>query len=231
VCAVNAQNSELWSASVGTSAGLDAVFAACSLSKAPFVLVVAQLALDGRLDLEAPLGSLISQDELHAAVISEHVDMVAACTPIDILSHRTGLPNWRCSSALGEAARCELRGPVGAMFSYSGEAFVLLQLAVQELTGLDLQTLAQQMVFGPLHMSNTSYVWEQRFEPEGANPVLQGHPPPEYARPAGPVQSLQHCTGPRSAVRTCPQTAPGGRGARREPLSGCGRGCAVCAAL
>ena len=45
-------------------AGADAVFAACSLSKAPFVLVLAQLALERVLDLDAPLARLLPPGEL-----------------------------------------------------------------------------------------------------------------------------------------------------------------------
>ena len=188
-------SSEVHSASVGTgTAGCDAVFPACSLSKGPFVCVVAQLVLNGQLTLETTLGELLHIGDIQAAVLPDHVPIVAACTVRDVLSHRTGLPNWRIG-AMVENARCELRAPPGGIFSYSGEAQILLQLGIQRLTGRSLQALAQSIVFEPLQMKNSSFVWREDFEAGGKSAAMTPTPPGHEARqdntwrPRAPVVS------------------------------------------
>jgi CubicO group peptidase (beta-lactamase class C family) len=67
-----------------------------------------------------------------------------------VLSHTTGLLNWRPS---GE----ELRPfrPPGQQWGYSGEGFVLLQEAIEDQAGLPIAELAQELVFSPLGMSDS----------------------------------------------------------------------------
>ena len=167
VCAVDARG-ELWR--FASSCDEDAVFAACSLSKLPFALACAQLALDGTLDLAAPLGAMLTRAELRAHVDAAHVDAVSRCTASDVLAHRTGLPNWRGATKIAAAggnardARAELRAPPGALYTYSAEAFILLQLAVQRVAQEGLEALAQRLIFAPLGMRRTSYVWRDEFE-------------------------------------------------------------------
>lgn len=60
------------------------------------------------------------------------------------------------------------------------EGLVLLQLAVENITGKALQPLMEELVFKPLHMSRTSMVWEPRFETDFAN----GYD--EYGKSLGP---------------------------------------------
>ena len=60
----------------GEAAPETAVFEACSLSKAPFVLAVASLAMDGTLSLDECLGPMLGVEELGAAVAAEHGALV-----------------------------------------------------------------------------------------------------------------------------------------------------------
>lgn len=57
-----------------------AVFEACSLSKVPFVLTLATLVLDGVLSFDEPVGAMLPEGELEAAVAAEHIAMVASLT-------------------------------------------------------------------------------------------------------------------------------------------------------
>ena len=69
-----------------------------------------------------------------------------------VLTHTTGLPNWRPEGRpLGP-----LRPP-GQRFGYSGEGFVLLQEHLERRTGASITSLARQHVFRRLGM-NDSYL-------------------------------------------------------------------------
>ncbi len=52
----------------------------------------------------------------------------------------------------------------GSRYSYSGEGINLLQFVVEEITGRGLEGLAREMIFDPLDMNMTSYIWQDRFE-------------------------------------------------------------------
>jgi CubicO group peptidase (beta-lactamase class C family) len=77
------------------------------------------------------------------------------------LSHQGGLPNWR---------RVRPDGPItfdsspGDRFSYSGEGYSLLQFVIEAVTGQDLHALARDKVFLPLGMTESSFLWESRFD-------------------------------------------------------------------
>ena len=67
-----------------------------------------------------------------------------------VLSHTTGLPNWR------ERGRplTPLRPP-GTRWGYSGEGFVLLIGHLERRTGRSMDDLVQELVFGPFGMRDS----------------------------------------------------------------------------
>lgn len=77
------------------------------------------------------------------------------------LSHTTGFPNWRWFEA---DEKLKIKFDPGSRYSYSGEGISLLQFIIEKITGKDYETLAQQRVFKPMGMMNTSYIWQKRFE-------------------------------------------------------------------
>jgi CubicO group peptidase (beta-lactamase class C family) len=77
------------------------------------------------------------------------------------LDHTTGFPNWRWFEA---DQKLRIKTDPGTRYSYSGEGLVLLQFVIEKITGKDYETIAQERVFKPLGMANTSYVWQTRFE-------------------------------------------------------------------
>jgi CubicO group peptidase (beta-lactamase class C family) len=81
-----------------------------------------------------------------------------------ILTHTTGLPNWR-----PEGQRLEPVRQPGTRWGYSGEGFVLLQAHLEQTSGISISTLANDRVFGPLGMQNSHLG-----EPE---PGLHGYRP------------------------------------------------------
>jgi CubicO group peptidase (beta-lactamase class C family) len=67
-----------------------------------------------------------------------------------VLTHTTGLPNWRPE---GHPLR-PLRPP-GVQWGYSGEGFVLLQHHLERRTGEPIDRLVQDRVLGPLGMRSS----------------------------------------------------------------------------
>ena len=126
----------------------ETVFEAASLSKPVFAYVVLQLVDAGVVDLDRPLVEYYQYPDL------AHDDRTAQVTARLVLSHSSGLPNWR---PRGEDLNY-VHQP-GAEFQYSGEGFVYLQRTVEHITGEPLEALARRLVFEPLAMTRSSYRW------------------------------------------------------------------------
>jgi CubicO group peptidase (beta-lactamase class C family) len=147
----------------------ETVFAAASFSKTAFAYLVVLLAEEGIIDLDRPLHEYLSKPlpEYPAYADLEGDDRHKQITARIVLSHSTGFPNWRFLTPDGKLS---IMFPPGTRHSYSGEGIALLQMVVQEITGEDLEALAQERVFQPLGMGRSSYVWQEAFEDNHARP-------------------------------------------------------------
>jgi CubicO group peptidase (beta-lactamase class C family) len=130
----------------------DTVFEAASLGKPLCAHVALRLVDAGILELDRPLYEYLAlpdgDNQRMRRVSLRHV-----------LSHTTGLPNWR--KAYGPLE--PLTEP-GKSFSYSGEAFFYLQRVMETVTDTPFARLMQDRLLRPLGMDNSSYVWHGRFE-------------------------------------------------------------------
>lgn len=126
----------------------DTVFEAASMTKPVFSYTVLRLVDRGVLDLETPLYTYLPYEDL------AHDDRYKIITARMVLTHRTGLPNWR-SEKLG------FHVMPGSEFTYSGEGFVYLSKVVEHLTGKKLVDLCREEVFAPLGIENASLVWDE----------------------------------------------------------------------
>jgi CubicO group peptidase (beta-lactamase class C family) len=135
------------------------VFEAASLSKPVFAYAVLQLVDQGLIDLDTPISEYYDYDAI------AHDERAKKITPRMVLCHSPGFPNWRPRDG-----QLTTNFEPGTEFSYSGEGFGYLQRAVMQITGEPLQELTERLVFEPLGMTNSSYIWDDRLEANLAMP-------------------------------------------------------------
>jgi len=141
----------------------DSVMTAASLSKPAFAYLVMQLIDERKLDLDRPVHEYLPKP---LPEYERYQDLAGdprwrEITARMLLSHSSGLPNWRW---IEDDKKLRLHFRPGARFAYSGEGIDLLQFVVESVTQKSLQELMQQRVFGPLCMQRSSMLWEPRFE-------------------------------------------------------------------
>jgi CubicO group peptidase (beta-lactamase class C family) len=138
----------------------ESVFEAASLSKPVFAYLMIKLVEDGVLDLDTPFLEKVPETYLIKTFFHtrDYDDRYRQITLRMVLSHQTGLPNWRA----GEEAPAFVSSP-GKEFIYSGEGLMFAQRAVEYLTGVSLERLMEEKVFRPLGMTRSCYVWKKEF--------------------------------------------------------------------
>lgn len=112
-------------------------FETASLTKPVFAYLVMTLVAESVIDLDQPI-----VDSFDYPRIADKV-AYAQLTPRMILTHRTGLPNWVDEGTDFHERRAVIpfHAPPDRQFSYSGEAFQLLQAFVEDQTGQSLQEI------------------------------------------------------------------------------------------
>ena len=130
----------------------ETVFEAASLGKPVFAYAVLRLADAGLIDLDHPLYDYLPLPDADSPRMKR-------VTARHVLSHTTGLPNWR-----QQPAPLEPLSDPGTAFSYSGEAYFYLQRVVEVLSNKPFGRFMREQVLDPLGMSQSSYVWQPDFE-------------------------------------------------------------------
>jgi CubicO group peptidase (beta-lactamase class C family) len=156
-------------ASTKTPITAESLFPAASLGKPIFACVVLKMAQDGAIDLDRPLNQYLQED----ALTGQWGDKVTAR---HVLTHSTGLPNWRSQDNQKLTPAFE----PGGRFQYSGEGFFHLQRVVEHITGAGFESIMQERIFKPLGMSSSTYIWL----PDARDRLVAGHngPNPFYNR-------------------------------------------------
>lgn len=132
----------------------DTVFEAASMSKPLFAYLALLQVQAGRIALDQPVMQRLPE------VFTPRQEWQRLITPRMLLAHCSGLPNWRP----GDSGEDELQGPLellfkpGLRYEYSGEGYFYLQRLLEHVSGLPLQTLAEQQLFQPLGMAHSSFV-------------------------------------------------------------------------
>ena len=144
----------------------DTIFQAGSMSKPVFAYAVMKLAERGALQLDNPLTKYTRKRFI---ADDPQLDLITARR---VLSHSTGLPNWRSS-----ANPLRVNFTPGQKYGYSGEGYYYLQTVVTELTGhedrsvcrggyeqdlevcaTDISTYLRKTVLTPFRMQSSCYL-------------------------------------------------------------------------
>src|ERR1044072_5547351 len=134
------------------------IFPAASLSKPVFAWALRDLSKQGKIDLNRPL--------------QDYVDLglegtARKITALHVLTHSTGLTNWRFDPKLTLASGFE----PGTRWQYSGEGYVLLQRVVEKITGRPIAEYMRTAVLEPLGMTQSTFAWT----PEIQSVAASGH--------------------------------------------------------
>ncbi|MBK8485199.1 MAG: beta-lactamase family protein [Saprospiraceae bacterium] len=149
-----------------------------SFSKAVFGFLVTKLVEEKVLKLDRPLYKYLAKpipeyDYFSDLKSDERWKLITARM---CLSHTTGLPNVRwfhpTSGIQDTLGVMRIYFKPGDKYAYSGEAFKLLQLVVEEITHKNIDELAQEKIFKPFKMTRTGFIWHNSF---GDDNVAVGH--------------------------------------------------------
>ena len=157
----------------------DTIFEAASLTKPLFAYAVLMMVDDGIIDLDQPIVEIASaelvDDFLGHTPDTEgfRADWFVTITPRHVLSHSAGTPHGERDTPY------PLLFEPGTDWKYSAQGYVLLQRAVEEITGQPLDKIISARVLGPLGMEKSSMVWRDAYETTMANGhQLFGEPVP-----------------------------------------------------
>ncbi len=134
-----------------------------SITKQFTALLILQLAEEGKLDLQAPISTYLTDypKETGAIITTHH-----------LLTHTSGIPNY---TSFQDFMRDKSRDPYtpkefskvfdekeldfqpGEKFSYSNSGYFLLGLILEEITGETYEQLLHDKIFTPLNMKDTGY--------------------------------------------------------------------------
>ncbi|WP_426020360.1 serine hydrolase domain-containing protein [Brevundimonas sp. DWR2-3-1b1] len=134
-------------ASPGQAATSNTLYNVASLAKPVSAEVAMRLIATGRIGLDEAMSPYWIDPDL------AEDPRASRLTPRLVMSHRTGLPNWRADD--GGVLKFD-REP-GEAFGYSGEGFEWLARFIERKTGTPFEELAQALVFAPSGMKDTAY--------------------------------------------------------------------------
>ncbi|HMQ07344.1 MAG TPA: serine hydrolase domain-containing protein [Saprospiraceae bacterium] len=158
------------------SSAVDAntIFEAASISKAFFSYAVMMLINNGEIELDKPLFEYLPFEDL--AYDSRSREITARM----ILTHRTGIPNWRTDKLKFDA------NP-GTKHTYSGEAFEYLGKVVEKIKQKSLNDVLDSILIKKYDMKHSSFIENEMTKrnmstghegrnPTGRNMSMEAHP-------------------------------------------------------
>ncbi|MEK6152139.1 serine hydrolase domain-containing protein [Flavobacteriaceae bacterium 3-367] len=128
------------------------IFEAASLSKSVFAFFVMKYVEEGKLDLDKPLFEYLPYSDI--AYDGRYKEITARM----VLSHTSGLPNWRENE---EDKKLKIKFDPGTNFEYSGEGYQYLAMVLKNFEGEDwnkLEKSFQDKVAKPLSLDNTVFI-------------------------------------------------------------------------
>lgn len=157
------------------------VFESASLTKPLFAYAVMELVERGAIDLDKPLIEYLPEPV--------NDERMKAITARMVLAHTTGFQN---EVMPGDTLR--LQFAPGERFGYSGAGYLYLQRVVEHVTRKPLPQLMRELVFAPLGMRDSSYVWLPSYESRKAWGHTAAGTVRERRRPAVATVATLHTT-------------------------------------
>lgn len=145
----------------GTPAPVNAVFNVASITKTITTMVTLNLVNSGKWQLDEPVAHYWTDPDLKDDPRSQKL------TTRDILTHRTGFPNWRSQLP---GSKLAFQADPGTKYQYSGEGFEYLRRALESKFHRGLDQLADSIIFKPLGMKDTRFTWNNADESRFAYP-------------------------------------------------------------
>jgi CubicO group peptidase (beta-lactamase class C family) len=139
----------------GDPAPYNTIFQVASLTKPVTAVLTLKLVSMGEWQLDGPLSKYwvdpdVIDDPRHLKLTTRHV-----------LTHQTGFDNWRSNNKLKKLI---FNFEPGTKYNYSGEGFEYLKHALEHKFNMSLDSLADSILFKPLKMYDTRYVWNENID-------------------------------------------------------------------
>lgn len=141
--------------SKGISAPYNTIFNVASLTKPVTAMVALKLVSLGKWDLDEPIYKYWTDPDIANDPRNKKL------TTRIVLSHQTGFPNWRY---MNENKKLNFQFEPGTKYQYSGEGMEYLRKALEKKFKKSLQQLANELIFQPLKMNDTKYVWDKNVD-------------------------------------------------------------------
>ena len=131
------------------------VFNIASLTKPLVFMTTLKLISDGSWKLDEPLHHYwtdpdVSSDPRNLKLTTRHV-----------LSHQSGLPNWRGHEPGGKLS---FAFEPGTQWKYSGEGFEYLRQAMEHKFGIPIEQLVDSVLLQPWKMVDTRFYWDDTMD-------------------------------------------------------------------
>ena len=139
----------------GVSAPYNTIFNVASLTKPVTAMVALKLVSLGKWNLDEPIYKYWTDADVANDPRNKKL------TTRLILSHQTGFPNWRY---MNENKKLNFQFEPGTKYQYSGEGMEYLRKALESKFNKSLQQLANELIFQPLKMTDTRYVWDKNVD-------------------------------------------------------------------
>jgi CubicO group peptidase (beta-lactamase class C family) len=147
----------------GKAAPFNTIFNVASLAKPVTAMITLKLVSAGKWDLDEPIYTYWTDPDVAADPRTKLL------TTRHILSHQSGFPNWRY---MNESNKLDFKFSPGEKYQYSGEGMEYLRKALESKFGKTLNELANELIFEPLAMTDSQYVFNSKIDP---NRVAQGY--------------------------------------------------------
>jgi CubicO group peptidase (beta-lactamase class C family) len=139
----------------GVTAPYNTIFNVASLTKPVTAMVALKLVSLGKWNLDEPVYKYWIDPDIANDPRNKKL------TTRLILSHQTGFPNWRW---MNDNKKLSFQFDPETKYQYSGEGFEYLRKALEKKFNKSLQQLANELLFQPLKMYDTRYVWDKNVD-------------------------------------------------------------------